>query len=115
MEKAAETENEVLRQEIKSLQLSLDCRKKFIDELVSTELNTESKISGIEELIEIRRRLKENVEQLMRENELLKVKTAEKYEKDLREMVRIYDDKIDILSVENRHLIEQNDRLRKMY
>lgn len=34
----------------------------------------------------------------MRENEVLKIHTAQKYERDLKEMVRIYDDKIDILS-----------------
>lgn len=52
---------------------------------------------------------------MMRQNELLKVKTAEKYEKDLGEMVRIYEDKIEILSIQIRNLIEQNDRIRKMY
>lgn len=115
LEMAAEAEQEVLRQEIKSLQVSLANRKKFIDELASTELNTESKVTGLEELIEIRKRLKDNVEQLMRENELLKVKTAEKYEKDLREMVRIYENKIEILTAELRNYVSQNDRVRGMY
>jgi hypothetical protein len=30
------------------------------------------------------------VENLLRENESLKIKTAEKHERDLREMVRVY-------------------------
>lgn len=63
----------------------------------------------------MRERLKEQVEHLMRENELLKVKTAEKYEKDLKESVKIYEDKIEVLSAEVRDLSDQNDRLRHNY
>lgn len=45
----------------------------------------------------------------------MKIKTAEKYEYDLREMVKIYNDKIDILSAQIKYLSDQNDRLRKNY
>ncbi len=40
---------------------------------------------------------------------------AQKYEQDLKEMVRIYEDKIEILSKEARSLSDQNDRLRINY
>ncbi len=46
---------------------------------------------------------------------MLKIKTAEKYERDLQEMVKIYNDKIDILSAQIKYLSEQNDRLRTNY
>ena len=46
---------------------------------------------------------------------MLKVKQGEKYERDLKEMVKIYDDKIDILSTEVKDLSNQNDRLRHNY
>lgn len=46
---------------------------------------------------------------------MLKIKTAEKYERDLQEMVKIYNDKIDILSAQIKYLSEQNDRLRANY
>lgn len=63
----------------------------------------------------MRDRLKEQVEHLIRENELLKIQSAAKYEQDLKEMVRIYEDKMEVLSAQVRSLSEQNDRLRHNY
>ena len=40
---------------------------------------------------------------------------AEKYESDLKEMVKIYEDKIEVLSYQVRDLSDQNDRLRHNY
>jgi hypothetical protein len=67
------------------------------------------------ETLLVRRRLKEQVESLMRENETLKVKTAEKYERDLKEMVRVYEDRLDVVSAQSQWLSEQNTRLRGNY
>lgn len=63
----------------------------------------------------MRNRLKDHIDHLLRENETLKIKTAEKYERDLRETVRIYEDKIDVLSSEVKHLTAINERLRFNY
>lgn len=46
---------------------------------------------------------------------MLKVKTAEKHQRDLREMVRVYEDKLDVLTTQTRWLSEQNSRLRANY
>jgi hypothetical protein len=51
----------------------------------------------------------------MRENETLKIKTAEKHERDLKEMVRVYEDRIDVLTAQSQWLSEQNARLRTNY
>ena len=80
------------------LQESLDSRKKLIDELTSDDLNREDFKSNINEAVVMRDRLKEQVKHLMRQIQMLKIKTGEKYEKDLKEMVKIYDDKIEMLT-----------------
>jgi mRNA-degrading endonuclease YafQ of YafQ-DinJ toxin-antitoxin module len=46
---------------------------------------------------------------------MLKIKMSEKYEKDLKEMVKIYEDKIEVLSNSVKDLSDQNDRLRHNY
>lgn len=76
------------------LQESLASRKKLIDELTSEQLSRDDLKTNINEAVVMRDRLKEQVKHLMRENETLKVKQTEKYEKDLKEMVKIYEDKI---------------------
>lgn len=80
------------------LQESLASRKKLIEELTSDDLSREDFKSNINEAVVMRDRLKEQVKHLMREIEMLKIKTGEKYEKDLKEMVKIYDDKIEMLT-----------------
>lgn len=51
LEMAAEAENEVLRQQIRSLQVSLESRKKLIEELTTNELSSEMTVSGLNELL----------------------------------------------------------------
>ena len=51
----------------------------------------------------------------MRENEILKIRLAERYEDDFKEMVKIYENKIEVLTKEIKIVHDQNDRIRLNY
>ena len=51
----------------------------------------------------------------MRENEILKIKLAERYENDFKDMVKIYQNKIEALTKEIKIVHDQNDRIRMNY
>ena len=51
----------------------------------------------------------------MRENEILKIRLAERYENDFKEMVKIYENKIEVLTKEIKIVHDQNDRIRLNY
>ena len=51
----------------------------------------------------------------MRQNEMLKIKMTEKYQVELKEAIKIYEDKIEVISFQATSLSDQNDRLRHKY
>jgi len=57
----------------------LESRKRLIDELTSQDINRDEFTSNLKEAVVMKDRLKEQIQHMMRENEMLKIKMSEKY------------------------------------
>lgn len=57
----------------------MESRKRLIDELTSQDINRDEFTSNLKEAVVMKDRLKEQMQHMMRENEMLKIRMSEKY------------------------------------
>ena len=87
-----------LKDQIEDLKQSLQARQKVIEGFLLEGVQHYKNDKYYEEVQSLRQRIKELTESFFKQSELLKVKMALKHEADVREVARVYEDRIDVLT-----------------